>query len=41
MFEGNALLAMGGIYTVDNVEAAGFALYTDECIVYKMNNEDK
>lgn len=40
MFEGNALLAMGGIYTVDSVEAAGFALYTDECIVYKMNNED-
>jgi len=32
MFEGNSLLAMGGIYTVDGVEAAGFALYTDECI---------
>lgn len=37
MFEGNSLLAMGGIYTIDNVEAAGFALYTDECIVNKMN----
>lgn len=37
MFEGNALLAMGGIYTVDGVEAAGFALYTDECIRSKMN----
>ncbi len=36
MFEGNALLATGGIYTIDNVEAAGFALYTDECITYKM-----
>ena len=36
MFEGNELLATGGIYTIDNVEAAGFALYTDECITYKM-----
>ncbi|HIQ46002.1 MAG TPA: ATP phosphoribosyltransferase regulatory subunit [Sulfurovum sp.] len=36
MFEGNSLLAMGGIYTVDGVEAAGFALYTDECIANKM-----
>ena len=37
MFEENALLAMGGIYTIDGVEAAGFALYTDECISNKMN----
>lgn len=37
MFEGNNLLAMGGIYTIDGVEAAGFALYTDECIANKMN----
>lgn len=37
MFEDNALLAMGGIYTIDGVEAAGFALYTDECICYKMD----
>lgn len=37
MFEDNSLLAMGGIYTVDGVEAAGFALYTDECIANKMN----
>jgi len=37
MFEGNSLLAMGGIYTVDGVEAAGFALYTDECITNIMN----
>ncbi|BAF71133.1 ATP phosphoribosyltransferase regulatory subunit [Sulfurovum sp. NBC37-1] len=37
MFEGNSLLAMGGIYSIDGVEAAGFALYTDECIVNKMN----
>jgi len=37
MFEGNSLLAMGGIYTIDGIEAAGFALYTDECISNKMN----
>jgi histidyl-tRNA synthetase len=37
MFEKNNLLAMGGIYTIDSVEAAGFALYTDECICYKMD----
>ena len=37
MFEDNALLAMGGIYTIDGVEAAGFALYTDECVCYKMD----
>jgi len=40
MFENNALLATGGIYTIDGVEAAGFALYTDECVINKMNNED-
>jgi histidyl-tRNA synthetase len=39
MFEGNALLAMGGIYTIDGVEAAGFALYTDECVTNKMSRE--
>jgi len=37
MFEGNSLLAMGGIYNIDGVEAAGFALYTDECISNKMS----
>jgi len=37
MFEGNSLLAMGGIYNIDGIEAAGFALYTDECISNKMN----
>lgn len=37
MFEGNSLLARGGIYSIDGVEAAGFALYTDECISNKMN----
>jgi histidyl-tRNA synthetase len=37
MFEGNSLLAMGGIYSIDGIEAAGFALYTDECVSNKMN----
>ncbi|WP_309500083.1 ATP phosphoribosyltransferase regulatory subunit [Sulfurovum sp.] len=37
MFEDNGLLATGGIYNIDGVEAAGFALYTDECISNKMN----
>lgn len=37
MFEDNALLAMGGIYNIDGIEAAGFALYTDECVSNKMN----
>ena len=41
MFEDNALLAMGGIYNIDGVEAAGFALYTDECICSKMNKMNK
>ncbi|HFD14220.1 MAG TPA: ATP phosphoribosyltransferase regulatory subunit [Epsilonproteobacteria bacterium] len=41
MFEKNALLAMGGIYTIDGVEAAGFALYTDECVCYKIDKEGK
>jgi histidyl-tRNA synthetase len=37
MFEGNELLARGGIYAIDGIEASGFALYTDECISQKMN----
>ncbi len=36
MFEDNSLLARGGIYKVDGIEAAGFALYTDECVSNKM-----
>jgi len=39
MFESNSLLAMGGIYTIDGVEAAGFALYTDECVCYKIDKK--
>jgi len=41
MFEGNTLMAMGGIYSIDGVEAAGFALYTDECIANKMKRENR
>ena len=41
MFEGNNLLAMGGIYTIDGVEASGFALYTDECVASKMSKEEE
>ncbi len=41
MFEGNSLLAMGGIYSIDGMEAAGFALYTDECIINKMSRENR
>ena len=37
MFEGNALIATGGTYSIDGVEAAGFALYTDECIASKLS----
>lgn len=37
MFEDNALIATGGTYSVDGVEAAGFALYTDECIASKIS----
>lgn len=37
MFEGNALLAKGGIYAIEGTEASGFSLYTDECIAQKMN----
>ena len=37
MFEENHLLAMGGIYKIDEIKASGFGLYTDECIINKMN----
>jgi histidyl-tRNA synthetase len=37
MFEDNALIATGGTYSIDGVEAAGFALYTDECIASKIS----
>ena len=37
MFEDNALIATGGTYSIDGVEAAGFALFTDECIESKLS----
>lgn len=36
MFHKNELLVRGGLYTIDNVNAAGFSLYTDACINQKM-----
>lgn len=41
MFEGNALVATGGTYSIDGVEAAGFALFTDECIASKLSKGQK
>ncbi|MGW8168428.1 MAG: ATP phosphoribosyltransferase regulatory subunit [Sulfurovaceae bacterium] len=43
MFSGNTLLAMGGEYVIDDLKAAGFAIYTDECIAMKIriNEENK
>ena len=36
MFHNNELLVRGGEYSVGDVNASGFALYTDECINQKM-----
>jgi len=36
MFEQNSLLAHGGLYEIDSVNASGFAIYTDECVNKKM-----
>jgi histidyl-tRNA synthetase len=36
MFNGNELLVHGGDYNIEDVNASGFALYTDECINQKM-----
>ena len=38
MFHENELLVRGGLYQIEEVNAAGFALYTDACINQKMNN---
>jgi len=37
MFHENELLVRGGLYQIENVNAVGFALYTDACINQKMN----
>ena len=34
----NDLLVCGGVYTVDSLNVAGFALYIDECINQKMKS---
>ncbi len=42
MFADNSPLAVGGTYTIDDINAAGFAVYTDACIsqvIKKENNE--
>jgi len=36
MFQDNELLVRGGDYSIEDVNASGFALYTDECINQKM-----
>jgi len=36
MFHENELLVRGGLYQIEDVNAAGFALYTDACINQKM-----
>ena len=40
IFENNSLLARGGVYTIDGIEASGFSLYTDECVATKMSKEE-
>jgi hypothetical protein len=36
MFHENALLVRGGVYSIEEVNAVGFALYTDAVINQKM-----
>jgi histidyl-tRNA synthetase len=36
MIKNNRVVAMGGSYRIDDIEASGFALYIDECIAWKM-----
>jgi len=40
MFHNNELLVHGGVYSIEEVNAAGFALYTDACINQKIKNID-
>ncbi|MEJ2496444.1 MAG: ATP phosphoribosyltransferase regulatory subunit [Sulfurovaceae bacterium] len=41
MFSGNALLAMGGEYTIEDTKAAGFAIYSDECIAMRLRTYEE
>jgi len=38
MFKDNELLVCGNIYSIENVNTAGFALYIDECINQKIKS---
>lgn len=40
VFSQNTLFMMGGVYEVDNLQASGFALYTDACISKIMQKGD-
>ncbi len=39
MFTDNTVLATGGTYTIDETNAAGFALYTDACITQTLQKD--
>lgn len=41
MFIGNELLAMGGEYSIEELKAAGFAIYLDECIRLKSRDKEE
>ena len=41
MFHENELLVRGGCYAIENINAVGFALYTDACINQKMHEIKK
>ncbi len=38
MFKNNELLVRGGVYSIEDVNASGFALYIDECINQKIKS---
>lgn len=39
LFTDNTVLATGGTYTIDGINAAGFALYTDACITQTLQKD--
>lgn len=41
MFIDNELFAMGGEYSIEDLKAAGFAIYLDECIRLKLRNKEE
>ncbi|HHB93953.1 MAG TPA: ATP phosphoribosyltransferase regulatory subunit, partial [Campylobacterales bacterium] len=38
MFKDNELLVRGGDYSIEDIDATGFALYIDECINQKIKS---